>query len=110
MFSAPMATQKSFSLIVDPPVKISSNHQFFVVLDIEFTSIEHSTIELALINDTSFVFTNIFQNRYIGSYMPLPQIIMNPASLKLNIFLMDDYQRRLFNYTYITDRLRKRLI
>ncbi len=35
--------------------------------------------------------------------------IMNADSNKLNIFLMDDHQRVIFNYTYITDRLRKRL-
>ncbi len=27
----------------------------------------------------------------------------------LDIFLMDDYQRKVFNYTYLTERLRKRL-
>lgn len=36
--------------------------------------------------------------------------IMNADSNKLDIFLMDDHQRVVFNYTYITDRLRKRLI
>jgi len=36
--------------------------------------------------------------------------IMNGDSLKLDIFLMDDHQRIVFNYTYITDRLRKRIL
>jgi hypothetical protein len=36
--------------------------------------------------------------------------IMNADSNKLDIFQMDDYQRVIFNYTYITDRLQKRLI
>ncbi len=35
--------------------------------------------------------------------------VLNSDSLKLDIFLMDDHQRTIFNYTYITDRLRKRL-
>ncbi len=36
--------------------------------------------------------------------------ISNNDSLKLDIFMMDDHQRTIFNYTYITDRLQKRLI
>lgn len=36
------------------------------------------------------------------------RIITSPA-LRLDIFLMDEYQRNVFNYTYITDRLRRRL-
>ena len=36
--------------------------------------------------------------------------ILNDDSLKLNMFLMDEHQRNVFNYTYITDRLQKRLI
>jgi len=36
--------------------------------------------------------------------------ILNGDSNKLDIFQMDDYQRMIFNYTYITDRLQKRLI
>ena len=37
------------------------------------------------------------------------QMILNTPSLKLDIFLMDEHQRNVFNYTYITDRLRRLL-
>jgi len=35
--------------------------------------------------------------------------IMNDDTKRLDIFLMDEHQRTIFNYTYLTDRLRKRL-
>jgi hypothetical protein len=35
--------------------------------------------------------------------------IITTPNLRLDIFLMDEHQRQVFNYTYITDRLRRRL-
>lgn len=36
--------------------------------------------------------------------------IRNDSTLKLDIFQMSDHQRKIFNYTYLTDRLQKRLL
>lgn len=37
------------------------------------------------------------------------KMIITSESLRLDIFMMNEYQRNVFNYTYITDRLRRRL-
>lgn len=60
--------------------------------------------ELTIANNNAQIASNIVErNQAAGN-------IMNSDSNKLDIFQMDDYQRTIFNYTYITDRLQKRLL
>ena len=54
-------------------------------------------------NNTKIANNTVERNKAAGN-------IMNSDSNKLDIFQMDDYQRTIFNYTYITDRLQKRLL
>ena len=85
---------------------ISQLNQYLIIITNLITQ-SQSTISTA---QNNISLNNINITNFGTAKTACDALVLTSEILKLDIFLMDEHQRNIFNYTYITDRLRRRLL